>query len=168
MQNPSCPDIQLLPKLAHIFSVTLDCLFERPERPAFQPEQAAVAGLPWDNDGDLRAVFYIGHTLRKHWRFPGMPGPKQVEFVYEGPAINVHSDFAITRKGDVTGNVCAGDGVNCGNVEGSIRAGDSIICGNVGGSAYAGDSIRSSCIGGDASAGDRIACDNIAGRTWNG
>ncbi len=180
--DQSCPDIQLLPKLADVFGITLDCLFGRESAAEAQPAFIRVADLPWEDDGDLRAVFYIGHTLRKHWRFPGSPSPKQVEFHYDGPALNVHSDFTITCKqdvagdvqagdgvncGNVGGNVTAGDGVNCGNVVGSVRAGDGINCGNVGGNAHAGDSIHCGCIGRDATAGDRVVCTSVEGRIRN-
>lgn len=181
--DQSCPDIQLLPKLADLFGISLDRLFERQEKALTQPQVIRVANLPWEDDGDLRAVFYIGHTLRKHWRFPGSPSPKQVEFVYDGPALNVHSDFSVTCKrdvegyvnagdsvncGNVGGYVNAGDGVNCGNVVGTVNAGDGVNCGNIGGNARAGDSIHCGDIAGDATAGDRVICNGVAGRIRNG
>ena len=166
--DQSCPDIQLLPKLADLFGISLDRLFERQEKAPAQPQVIRVADLPWEDDGNLRAVFYIGHTLRKHWRFPGGPGPKQVEFVYDGPALNVHSDFSVTCKRDVEGYVNAGDSVNCGNVGGTVNAGDGVNCGNIGGNARAGDSIHCGDIAGDATAGDRVICNGVAGRIRNG
>ena len=61
--DQSCPDIQLLPKLADLFGITLDALFGR-EAPA-----PLVNSLPWEDDGELRAVLFLGKKLQKHRQF---------------------------------------------------------------------------------------------------
>ena len=149
-----CPDIQLLPKLADIFGITIDALFGR-EAPA-QPE-VLVDGLPWKDDGALRAVLYMGHTLKKHEKTA-----KEITFTYDGPALNVYSDFSVAC-GDVDGNVDAGTSVTCGNVDGNVDAGTTITCGNVGGDADAGTNISCGDVGGDADAGVSIQCGDVGG-----
>ncbi len=149
-----CPDIQLLPKLADIFGITIDELFGR-EAPA-QPE-VLVDGLPWKDDGALRAVLYLGRTLKKYEK-----AAKEITFTYNGPALNVYSDFSVSC-GDVDGNVDAGTSVTCGNVDGNVDAGTTITCGNVGGDADAGTNISCGDVGGDADAGVSIQCGNVSG-----
>lgn len=157
-QDQSCPDIQLLPQLADLFGITLDALFGRA-----QP-MPVVADLPWEDDGELRAVVYVGHTLRmqellqKEKRIV-----EQVTFCYDGPALNVTSQFSVSCGREVMGSVTAGDGVSCGTVYGNVTAGDGLVCGNVGGNAGAGDSINCGSIGGNAKAGDSIYCTKIGG-----
>lgn len=156
--DQSCPDIQLLPLLADVFGVSLDALFGR------QSAEPVATDLPWGDDGELRAVLYIGRTLRKH--VPVQRNQREmtrVEFHYDGPALNVNSDFSVHCEGDVAGSVKAGDGVNCGNVSGSVTAGDGVNCGNVGGNVQAGDGVNCGNVGGSARAGDSISCGEIGG-----
>ena len=72
-----CPDIMLLPELADVFGITIDELFGRPGQtqapvsaptPASEPSDVPVlvSDLPWPDDGDLRAVCYVGHKLMGH------------------------------------------------------------------------------------------------------
>jgi len=156
--DQSCPDIQLLPRLADLFGVTLDVLFGRAQ------QEPVIEALPWEDDGQLRAVLYIGRKLQKQTLLKrGEQEKARVEFCYDGPALNIISEFAVQCKGDVQGSVTAGDEVNCGNVYGSVNAGDGINCGNIGGNARAGDGINCGNIGGNARAGDSIYCGMIGG-----
>ena len=59
--NQSCPDIQLLPVIADLFEISLDTLFGR-EMQTINTESTTVE-LPWEDDGKLRAVIYVGHSL---------------------------------------------------------------------------------------------------------
>jgi len=157
-QDQSCPDIQLLPRLADLFGITLDTLFGR-EEPA-----PVAADLPWEDDGELRAVLYIGRKLQKKTLLKrGEREKVRVEFCYDGPALNITSEFAVSCSREVMGSVTAGDGVICGTVYGNVTAGDGIQCGNIGGNAGAGDSINCGSIGGNAKAGDSINCTSIGG-----
>ena len=149
-----CPDIQLLPKLADIFGITIDELFGR-EAPT-QPE-VLMDGLPWKDDGALRAVLYVGHTLKKHEK-----AAKEITFTYDGPALNVYSDFSVSC-GNVDGDVDAGTSVTCGNVGGDVDAGTTITCGDVDGDADAGTNISCGDVGGDADAGVSIQCGDVSG-----
>lgn len=149
--DQSCPDVQLLPKLADLFAISLDTLFGR------ESAGPVIQDLPWEDDGELRAVLYIGRKLQKNTLLKrGEKEKALVEFRYEGPALNITSEFSVHCDGDVQGSVTAGDGVNCGNIGGNAQAGDGINCGNIGGNARAGDSIYCSVIGGDARASDGI------------
>ncbi len=153
-----CPDIQLLPKLADLFEISLDTLFGR-EVPQ---QKKTVEKLPWKDDGALRAVLYVGHTLiGQHSVNTGgllMRGigkqsvQEQIVFTYEGPALNVYSAFAV-HCGNVAGSVDAGTDVTCGNVAGDVDAGTSVNCGDVGGDVDAGTDVTCGRVEGNVDAG---------------
>ncbi len=172
-----CPDIMQLPQIADLFGITLDALFGREQEAA--PTGAVTGDLPWEDDGCLRAVSFLGRKLIEYRQIPDHSLQK-VELKFTGSVQDIHSAFSVsctesTIHGDVTagdgvncgnidGNVTAGDGVNCGNVGGDVTAGDGVNCGNVGGGVTAGDSVRCGDIQGDASAGYELHCDgNIGG-----
>lgn len=146
-----CPDILLLPKLADIFGISLDTLFGRSH-----DDSAPIQNntLPWEDDGILRAVVYVGHTL-----VGGHPAAREIQFHYEGPALNVHSDFSVTCD-DVAGNIHAAASVTCDDVSGSINAGGNITCDCIDGNARAGGNITCDEIAGAAQAGGNIYCDH--------
>lgn len=148
-----CPDILLLPKIADIFGITIDALFGR-ENPA-----APAPGLPWEDDGVLRAVLFAGHQL-----IAGHKAAQNIRFEYEGPALNIHSDFSVTCD-SVGGSINAGGSVTCDSVGGSINAGGNVTCDDIGGNVRAGGHITCDSIDGNASAGMDIRCDEINGGT---
>ena len=53
-----CPDIQMLPKLADIFDISIDVLFDRESK-----KSVSEMNLPWEDDDILRVVLYQGHHL---------------------------------------------------------------------------------------------------------
>lgn len=157
-----CPDISLLPRLADIFGITIDELFgrEAPVREQPQPEpapEAPKAELPWEDDKTLRVVLYVGHQL-----VAGNPARDRIEFCYEGPALNVHSECSVNCD-DVAGNVTAGRDVNCDNVGGDVRAEGSVNCDDVDGNVSALGDVNCDCVEGSVSAGDDVNCDEING-----
>lgn len=156
----SCPDITLLCRLADIFEISLDELFDRGGKTEEQMKQ--IPELPWEDDGKLRAVIYVGHQLCSHEKLSlSQQGIcENVKFIYEGAALNIESEFSV-NCGDVLGNVCAGDGVDCADVSGNISAGDSVNCGDVAGSVAAGDNVNCGNISGNVSAGDSVYCKNM-------
>lgn len=139
-----CPDVMLLPRLADIFDITLDELFER-KSPEKTPQ--VVEELPWPDDGSLRGVLYLGRKLIDHGK-----GPKcQLSFMecVEG---DVYSHFSVSC-GDVRGDVDSGTDVHCGSVFGDVDAGVSVVCGDVMGDVDAGVSVKCGSVGGSVDAG---------------
>ncbi len=163
--NACCPDIQLLPQLADILEISLDALFDREV-----PNAESV--LPWDNDGVLRVVLYVGTKL-----VAGHPARDKLEFCYEGPALNVHSEISVTcgdvegdvtttgsvTCGDVAGHVQAKGSITCDSVEGNVQAGGSVTCDDVEGSVSAGSSVICADISGDVRANAGVTCDDVGG-----
>ena len=145
-----CPDIQLLPKMADIFGVSVDALFGREN--GATPK---IEGLPWADDRKLHIVLYMGHTLLKHCK-----EAERLTFQYEGPALDVISAINVECQG-VSGNVDAGGSVNCADVAGNIDAGGSVNCGNVEGSVDAGGMVKCSNVGGSVDAGSHVCCGNV-------
>ena len=154
-----CPDVMLLPRLADIFGITIDALFEREV-----PEKTAqmVAGLPWEDDGNLRGVLFRGHELIGH----GV-GPKLKLFFQKKVDANVYSDFSVVC-GDVGGSVEAGADVQCTNVAGSVHAGADVNCGAVMGSVEAGCDVQCTNVGCDVNAGCDVKCEGIGGNVEAG
>ncbi len=145
-----CPDVMLLPRLADIFGITLDELFgrEAPEKPVLK-----VAGLPWEDDGNLRGVLYRGWELIGH----GV-GPKLKLFFQEKVDADVYSDFSVVC-GDVDGNVKAKGNVT---VMGSVNSCGDVTCTGIGGSVEAcGDVNCRGDIGGYVEVGGDVHCRNV-------
>ena len=152
-----CPDIMQLPVLADTFGITLDELFGR--------AQKTNTMLPWPDDGNLRAVCFLGQSLVERKEIlPDERSLEKAELHFSGTVENIRSDYSVICKDSIIhGNVWAGDGVQCGEVGGGVRAGDSVDCGSVRGSVTAGDSIQCGDVGGSAHAGDSLHCGNIGG-----
>ena len=149
----SCPDIALLPKIADLFGITLDELFGR-EAPKAEP---ATAQLPWPDDGVLRVMLYEGHTHIGS----GHPA-RNINFCYEGPALNVHSEVNVTCEA-VNGNLTAGGDVNCDDVYGSVSAQGSVNCDDVKGDIRAGGNVACDCAEGEIHAGGNVNVDEASG-----
>lgn len=137
-----------------------------------------VSSLPWEDDGKLRLVAFVGHKLVQE----GDRGCRELTFTYEGNALDVictgslkcHDIVGNASAGDsmecgnVGGNVTAGDGVDCGEVHGNVSAGDGVDCANVGGDVSAGDSVDCNEVGGSVKAGDGVECGNVGGNVTAG
>jgi transcriptional regulator with XRE-family HTH domain len=142
----SMPDITALPVLADIFGTSIDGLFGRDGG-----NSGKAADVPWEDDGKLRGMVFIGRTLLEDCDL------SQFTFTYEGEALNVESNCNI-NCGDVEGNVNAGVDVHCGDIGGNVEAGVSANCGDVSGSINAGVSVNCGDIGGGAQAGVSVNC----------
>ena len=163
----SSPDISALPLLADLFGVSIDALFGRehalPPVPA-EPEPEGGGELPWADDDTLYAVLFKGcrlvaqQTVRE-----GLLSKTNVVFRYEGPALNIRSDFDVTVEGEVQGSVEAGGDVDCGNVLGHVTAGGDVDCGVIEGNLEAGGDVDCASVGGSVSAGGDVDCDNVGG-----
>jgi transcriptional regulator with XRE-family HTH domain len=170
----SSPDIQLLPRLAEIFQVSVDRLFglEKPEpvekeRPHQAVGSAMAEGitaeiipqeLPWQDDDNLRVVLYKGRTLLQS---DDADEPRMV-FHYEGAALNVESRISV-ECGDVEGHVHAGRDIRCGEVGGGANAGRDVLCFDVQGDAGAGRDVQCSDVEGSVTAGQDVRCGNVSG-----
>ena len=171
----SCPDILMLPEIAEFFDVSVDALFGRESVNAAAPapvENVVYHDLPWsDDETTLHAVLFVGHKLVGHTPFSrGTRERVNVDFRYDGPALDIKSDFSVICGVNTTvaGDINAGDGVQCGNVLGHVNAGDSVTCGNVDGNVHAGDSVECRDVEGGVTAGDGVRCGNIRGRVTAG
>ena len=151
-----CPDISLLPRLADIFDISLDDLFGRAR---VMDRSSAHASLPWGDDDALHAVLYIGHRLVKE---EPLRDKKEIRFIYEGKALNIHSEFSVECQ-DVAGYVQAGGSITCGAVGKDASAGGAIQCGAVGGNASAGGAVTCGAVGKNASAGGTVNCRDVYG-----
>ena len=181
--SQSCPDIMFLPKLAEIFDVSIDEIFGKENEKSVQVEEQnnevfteindKNKSLPFNDDGKLRAVLYIGHQLIKETH--DIEG--EFTFKYEGKALNVESSFniscddikgnanagqAINAK-DIFGNATAGNSINCDDIGGNANAGTDINCGDVGSNVNAGLNVNCGDIGNNVSAGNDVNCGNVDG-----
>lgn len=165
----SCPDIQLLPRIADVFGVTLDALFGRTASPTEAQEESALYDLPWPDDDTLYAVLYHGHTLLTDE--PAMPGrDRELRFVYQGPAVSISSRFDVVCECGCTveGNVSAGCDVTCTDVGGDVRAGCDVTCGGVGGGVSAGCDVTCGNVEGDVRANGDVTCGDVRGSVRTG
>lgn len=171
----SSPDISALPLLADTLGMSIDALFGRgTEAPlaALVPAAPAPAPgveLPWPDDETLHAVLFAGHTLVGHESAGDrIFSKRQLTFTYEGPALNVQSDFALTVEGDVAGSVTAGGDVSCDTVGGAVTAGGSVNCDEVEGGVQAGGGVNCDSVEGDVQAGGDVNCDSVGGSVTAG
>lgn len=67
--------------------------------------------------------------------------PPVLNISIEGSVDSITSDLSINIKGDVTGNIKAGNSINCNDVNGDVKAGNSISCKKVTGNIKAGGNI---------------------------
>lgn len=213
----SCPDVQLLPQIADIFNVSIDALFGRECRlpepmPAAEAESAALIKiesnqpveviydrhpLPWEDDDTLYIALYRGRELLNEDALP-LELLSEVPFVYEGPALNIHSILPVHIEGDVGGDIFCGCDVSCENVGGDVTAAGNVDCGSVAGhvtttgdvdcgsvegnvfahgdvdsgsvrgSVYAGGDVDSASVGGSVIAQGDVDCSSVGGSVFAG
>ncbi|MCL2820353.1 MAG: helix-turn-helix domain-containing protein [Oscillospiraceae bacterium] len=155
-----CPDIQLLPEIADYFDVTIDELFGRDE--TAKPESSSIESVPWDDDGTLRAVVFIGKKLMKK-----TDDLSEFTFEYDGEALNIECQCNISCN-DVEGGVNAGRDISCNDVGGTANAGRDISCNDVCGNVNSGASLTCNDIDGSVTAGSSISCNDICGNVTAG
>lgn len=172
----SSPDISALPLLAELFDVSIDELFGREQKTS---ETAAAAEspaagepcdpplyreLPWPDDDTLHVVLFAGHRLvGRESAGDRIFSRRNITFQYEGPALNIESDFDVTVQGDVEGSVSAGGDVQCDAVGGSVSAGGDVSCDTVNGPVNAGDDVTADDIYGNVTAGGDVTADDVCG-----
>ena len=148
-----CPDVMLLPRLADLFGISMDTLFER----EVSEKPQTVAGLPWEDDDNLHGVLFKGWELIGH----GV-GPKLKLFFKGTVNGDVYSDFSVVC-GDVNGEVHAAGDIRCAQVNGNVEAGGDVECGAAMGSVEAGGDIRCGDVAGNVDAGGDVECKGVAG-----
>lgn len=155
-----CPDLMLLPKIADIFSISIDCLFDR-EAPAPEtcaaPPAAEAPAYPWPDDDMLRVMLFWGHS-----RIEEKEALSRVRIDFRGNARDIYSDFAISCE-QVYGNVTSAGSVDCDAVMGYVQAGGNVNCDDVAGNVQAGGNVSCDDIGGSVTAGANVTCDEIHG-----
>ena len=160
----SYPDVELLPKIADIFNVTLDELFDR----AFADEHKASvsdgATLPWEDDDTLRAVLFMGQRLIQREEMDSLSKKicNDITLEYSGNVGNIESYFNISCE-NVGGNITAGGYVECGEVGGGITAGGYVKCGDVANSVTSGGYTECNDVGGSVNAGGYAECNDVGG-----
>ena len=147
-----CPDIQLLPRLADIFGITIDELFGRESATQNTVE---IHDLPWPNDGDLRGVLYIGRQLVGH-----MTSSSGNQLEYHGNVRNVSCDFSVVCE-NVLGNINAAGNVICGDVDGHINTRATVACGKVHGDVDAGGTVQCGDVGGNVNTASDVRCGDV-------
>ncbi len=157
----NCPDILSLPRLADLLGVTIDSLFGREAAPV--PTAAPGPELPWPDDGQLRAVLFRGRQPCVRKDGAEQAACSRIEFAYDGPALDVHSDFSIVCRQEIRGGAYAGTSIQCGDIGGSAQAGTSISGGGIAGGARAGSHIECARVEGNVSAGSHVTCGDVAG-----
>ena len=160
----SYPDVELLPKIADIFNITLDELFDRECRAAHNDSAGAGAGLPWEDDDTLRAVLFVGQRLiqREDLGLASKKACNAVTLEYCGNVGNIDSYFNVSCE-KVDGNIKAGGYVECGEVGGSITAGGYVECESVGGFVNAGGYVACEDVEGNVTAGGYVECNDVGG-----
>lgn len=140
------PDEDVLIKLADIFHVTLDELFDR-----------KVSVFPWEDDDTLRAVVFVGHRMIKQEDMDEALREKcsQITIEYDGDVQNVESCFNVKCE-NVEGNVTAGGDVECEDVDGDVTAGGDVECEEIEGNVVAGGDVECDEIEGNIIAGGNV------------
>lgn len=157
--DQSCPDTMLLPKIADVFGITIDALFDR--EPA-RMEEKKEKTLPWADDEAFHVVLYHGHTL-----IGSQPEKADLTFTYEGPAKDIYCALNLSC-GDVEGNVNAEGNAECGDVGGGVNAGGYVECGDVNGNVNAGGYVECGDVSGNVMAGAYVECGDVSGNVSGG
>ncbi|MBQ8292460.1 MAG: helix-turn-helix transcriptional regulator [Bacilli bacterium] len=149
------PDIDLLPKLAEIFNVSIDELFGR---------KTVKCNLTNVEENTLYFVIATSDEIMGIMDLEELKKKQnEVKVTIEGDTLNVVSSSTVTIKGNVQGNVDANQDVNTSAIGGNVRAGCDINCANITGNASAGCDISCANISGNVAAGCELNCSDIRG-----
>ncbi len=189
----SYPDVELLPKIADFFEISLDELFGRAfvqkgVAEAVQNDEAGdafeQASLPapvtlpeavtfpvpeqrdiYDDSEALYAVLYQGSRLVHEEEIKKRFGhiTNKLSFEYNGPALNVYSVFSVTCD-NVQGDVTAGSYVECDRVTGNVTSGSYVECDSVEGNVTAGGYVECDSVGQGVIAGGYAECGDVGGK----
>lgn len=172
--DQSYPDVELLPKIADIFEITMDELFDREEcsdetTSDLMNQEPVVANETvqegaWEDDGTLRVVVFLGQKMVQVDKIKETLGRmhKEITFSYKGEALNIESHINVCCE-NVAGNIKAGGYVECGDVGGSIAADSYVECNSVSGSIAAGSYVECDDVKENVVAGGYIECSDVQG-----
>lgn len=178
----SYPDVELLPKIADFFEISLDELFGRE---FVQKSAAEVADEAMQNNeaGDFieQAVLPVPVTLPEVVTLPVPEYRDTYEdnetlyaVLYQGSRL-VHEEEIKTRFGRITSkldfnydgpalNVYSVFSVTCDNVQGNVSAGSYVECDNVEQGVTAGGYVECDNVGQGVIAGGYIECGDVGGK----
>ena len=150
------PDVGIIPDIAKFFGVSIDSLFFGENAADMKSDKLS---LP--DDDKLYIVQVRNSKILDRNKWDGNSHIKLAVKNFEG-TLNAEIWGNADIKGDVGGNVNAGNGVACQNVGGSVNAGNGVACGNVGGEINAGGNVNCGDVSGSVSAGSKIRCGEIS------
>ena len=117
------PDIELLPKLAEIFDVSIDELFGR---------KTSKGNLVNGEENTLYFVIASSDEIMGIMDLEELKKKKnEVKVTIEGDTLNVVSTADVTVKGNVQGNVDANQDVNTSTIGGNISTINITTCSNI-------------------------------------
>lgn len=186
-----CPDVMLLPKLADIFGITLDELFDRvthteetqePEqeksgsdfRKLFDFDFEKIFGSQL-HDVEKRFDISLGEldkkANQKKWEvqpelivWPDDDVLRIVAFIGHKLVKSVENLETMTFQYEGPAlNIDSQISVTCGNVEGSVDAGRDVNCQCVGSDVDAGRDVNCGDVDGSVDAGRTVCCGNVGG-----
>ncbi|MGN1135247.1 MAG: helix-turn-helix domain-containing protein [Oscillospiraceae bacterium] len=152
----SLPDVGIIPDIAEFFGVSIDSLFFG------EGTKTKSDKLSLPDDDKLYIVQVRNGEILDRDKWDRDLHIKLAVEDFKG-TLNAEIWGSADIKGDVGGNVNAGNGVACQNVGGSVNAGDGVACGNVGGEINSGNSVACGNVGGGINCGDSVNCGNVSG-----
>lgn len=151
-ENGLCnPDIELLPKIAEIFHISIDSLFRSEEARETKPTMCEA--LPWPDDSTYHFVVYQGHSLLQN-----KEELSKMEFRLEGNIEHAVCSCNLTCD-SIAQSATAGRDIHVGAINGNTSAGCDIHAAAISGGASAGCDIHAAQISGGANAGCDIHCE---------
>ena len=152
----SLPDVGIIPDIANFFKVSIDSLFFGENAADMKSDKLS---LP--DDDKLYIVQVRNGKILDRNKWDCNSRIKLAVDSFEG-TLNAEIWGNADIKGDVGGNVNAGNGVACQNVGGSVNAGNGVACGNVGREINAGGNVNCGDVSGSVCAGSNIRCGEIS------
>ncbi len=122
------------------------------------------AALPWQDDENLYAVVYQGHSLLRAQQVLRHAEKLQcLRLVMAGDVGNVQGYFDVEIHGSVDGDVAAGQNITCESVCGNVTAGAALHCGDIDGDVRVGGDMTAGAVCGDIEAGADVTCTEVDG-----
>ncbi len=165
------PDIELLPKLAELFQVSIDKLLRDEDTSAGRETQSPLGNPEFPHDDVLRVVQVMKGRVVSQQEYDSKQAIcLNLEGLRNLKMKNVHIEVwgCVTTANDIIGNINANGYVECNNIEGNVTAGDYVECNDIDGDVSAGDYIECNDVDGDVAAGDYVACNDVDGNVAAG